>query len=226
MNVWLYFLVPRPPRSAVAGDYWIRVRPSVCPSVCQLFRWVSIPRPNSKNTGQNRIKLCTMKGYTGILKLCTWVLIFSCDQNWGRTTWPKMRKCFVISQGTRSCDLKCRCTDWDGGGLSDSLTLLVFLVYHVTLSPHPLRLYPVNKRLVSNKTIKVLVRFWTWSEIWKKKSSVHPYTKKSYPLFFENEIYIIPYNSYPFPLTLVSFREVIVHSTVFYIFKNYQLTML
>ena len=26
-------LVPRPPRSAVAGDYWIRVRPSVCPSV-------------------------------------------------------------------------------------------------------------------------------------------------------------------------------------------------
>ena len=28
-----YLLVPRPPRSAVAGDYWIRVRLSVCLSV-------------------------------------------------------------------------------------------------------------------------------------------------------------------------------------------------
>ena len=59
------------------------------PFYCQLFRWVSIPRPNSKTTGQNRMKLSTMKEY--ILKLCTWVLVSSCDQNWGRTTWSKMR---------------------------------------------------------------------------------------------------------------------------------------
>ena len=96
-----FLLVPRPPRSAVAGDFWIRVRPSVClsvrPVVClsvslsvrQFFRWVSIPRPNSTSTGQNRIKLSTMKEY--ILKLRTWVLVLSCDQNWGRTTWSKMR---------------------------------------------------------------------------------------------------------------------------------------
>ena len=54
----------------------IRARPSVCPPVCQLF---SIPRPNSKTTGQNRIKLSTMKEY--ILKLCTKVLVLSYDQN-------------------------------------------------------------------------------------------------------------------------------------------------
>ena len=34
------------------------------------------------------------------------------------------RVCFVISQGTRSCDLKCHCTDWDVAG-SVKLTLLV-----------------------------------------------------------------------------------------------------
>ena len=27
-------LVPRPPRSAIAGDYWIRVSPSVCLFAC------------------------------------------------------------------------------------------------------------------------------------------------------------------------------------------------
>ena len=32
-SVALLFLVPRPPRSAVTGDYWIRVRQSVCLSV-------------------------------------------------------------------------------------------------------------------------------------------------------------------------------------------------
>ena len=111
------FLVAR----RVARDYWIRVSPSVC----QLFRWVSIPRPNSKTTGQNRMKLSTMKEY--ILKLCTWVLISSCDQNWGRTTWSKMRNFNTIwsllfrdrtpqlrgriEWNFRSCDLKCRCTD-------------------------------------------------------------------------------------------------------------------
>ena len=31
-------LVPRPPRSAGAGDYWIRVCPSVCLSVCPSSR--------------------------------------------------------------------------------------------------------------------------------------------------------------------------------------------
>ena len=84
-------IVPRPPRSAVAGDYWIRVHPSVCPSVrlsINVF-FFSIPRPNSKTTRHNRMKLSTMKKY--ILKLCTWVLVSSCDQNWGRTTWSKMR---------------------------------------------------------------------------------------------------------------------------------------
>ena len=49
----------------------------------------TIPRPNSTTTGQNRMKLSTMKEY--ILKLGTWVLVSSCDQNWGRTTWSKMR---------------------------------------------------------------------------------------------------------------------------------------
>ena len=48
-----------------------------------------IPRPNSTTTGQNRMKLSTMKEY--ILKLCTWVLVSSCDQNWGRKTLSKMR---------------------------------------------------------------------------------------------------------------------------------------
>ena len=58
--------------------------------VRQLFRWVYIPRPNSKTTGQNRMKLSTMEEYIQIL-LCTWVLILSCDHNWGRTAWSKMR---------------------------------------------------------------------------------------------------------------------------------------
>ena len=41
----------------------------------------TIPRPNSTTMGQNRKKPSTMNEY--ILKLCTWVLVSSCDQNWG-----------------------------------------------------------------------------------------------------------------------------------------------
>ena len=144
LSLIAYFLVPRPPRSAVAGDYWIRVRPSVCLSVCPSTFFYSatelqnywaesnetfyneriyikvvhlgigfvmrpklgsidivkneesqhnleftIPRPNSTSTRQNRMQLSAMKEY--ILKFCTWVLVSSCDQNWGRTTWSKMR---------------------------------------------------------------------------------------------------------------------------------------
>ena len=42
----------------------------------------AIPRPNSTTTGQNRIELSTMKEC--ILKLCTGVLVSSCDRNWGK----------------------------------------------------------------------------------------------------------------------------------------------
>ena len=54
-------LVPRPPRSAVAGDYWIRVRSSVRLSVRQLFRWVSIPRSNSNVLGRIESNLLQWK---------------------------------------------------------------------------------------------------------------------------------------------------------------------
>ena len=132
-------LVPRPPHSAVAGDYWIRVRLSVrlsvCPSTFQVGFYsatelhnygaesnetfynericievvhlgigfvlrpklgsydlvknmefqhnleIIIPRPNSASSLENRMKLSTMKEY--IFQLCTWVLVLSCDQNWG-----------------------------------------------------------------------------------------------------------------------------------------------
>ena len=50
---------------------------------------LAIPRPNSTTTGQNRMKLSTMTEYIHVLKLCTWVLVLSCDQNWGRTTGSK-----------------------------------------------------------------------------------------------------------------------------------------
>ena len=51
-----------------------------------MFLFLFSPPPATR---QNQMKLSTMTEY--ILKLCTRVLVLSCDQDWGRTTWSKIR---------------------------------------------------------------------------------------------------------------------------------------